>query len=552
MKESVDEEKLDSSLICSICHKNSLDIKQNNSKLKKIFNEIFKNTELAELIQKCKCKNIINTNKIEKKDSYFYTHKYCILLKILFNFEIKCKACNTIYNIKIEKRIDKKKKIYLFIAFLIIYMMHLLIYLFCMFLLFINVVLKEYIKIPYKHIIPFFGIIFFFINSLFLYFSIIKNIKIRKTYFYKYSINIFDINRKNKKIINKDNEQYKLAQEFYQWFYSQSIINLLINKNKKFIINKGNYTYNNNIREYIKKNNIYFQKFIRNDLDLKDNIHNNDTKDIIINNNNDNCNILSLNNNNNNYYIDVGKKENNLYSSRSQNSSSRNIIYVHSNENKNNVSINNNDINRKISNNMGSLNTIDENLKSNNKDFINININQANSKNINIKIHINGEKSSVFDFSSSKEFTIKSFLTKKNILKTALIPKNNIIKNLIAETNTFKRKRRQLNSIKLRQKRLKLKGTKIGGSIEENEEIDFSEIERMGSKLSKFSKFNKKNSKNDFDLNLKYSNFRSKKSFKEVNLNISNSDIGGIEEISNNRLSLKNNSVGKHVHFADS
>ena len=247
MKESVDEEKIESSLICSICHKNSLDIKQNNSKLKKIFNEIFKNTELSELIQKCKCKNTININKLEKRDSYIYTHKYCILLKILFNFEIKCEACNTIFNIKIEKRIDKKKKIYLFIAFLIIYMMHLLIYLFCMFLLFINVVLKEYIKIPYKHIIPFFGVILIFINSLFLYFSIIKNIKTRKIYFYKYSINIFDINRKNKKIINEDSELYKLTQEFYQWFYSQSIISLLINKNKKFIINKGNYICNNNI-----------------------------------------------------------------------------------------------------------------------------------------------------------------------------------------------------------------------------------------------------------------------------------------------------------------
>ena len=379
MKESVDEEKIESSLICSICHKNSLDIKQNNSKLKKIFNEIFKNTELSELIQKCKCKNTININKLEKRDSYIYTHKYCILLKILFNFEIKCEACNTIFNIKIEKRIDKKKKIYLFIAFLIIYMMHLLIYLFCMFLLFINVVLKEYIKIPYKHIIPFFGVILIFINSLFLYFSIIKNIKTRKIYFYKYSINIFDINRKNKKIINEDSELYKLTQEFYQWFYSQSIISLLINKNKKFIINKGNYIYNNNIREYIKKNNIYFQKFIRNDLDLKDNIYNNDTKDIIINNNNNNCNILSLNNINNIYNKNAEKEENNLYSNRSQNSSRRDL-------NKNNVSLNNNDINRKISNNTGSLNTIDENQKTNNKDFINININQATSKNINIKI----------------------------------------------------------------------------------------------------------------------------------------------------------------------
>ena len=545
MKESVNEEKKESSLICSICHKHSLDIKQNNSKLKKLFNEIFKKEDLSELIQKCNCKNTININKMEKRDSYIYVHKYCILLKILYNFEIKCEVCNTIFNIKIEKRIEKKKKIYLFIAFLIIYMIHLFIYLFCLFLLFINEVLKEYIKISYKHIFPFFGIIFFFINSFFLYFSINKNIKIRNTYFYKYSINIFDINKKSKKIINEESELYKLAQEFYQWFYSQSIIKLLINKNKIFIINKGNYTYNNNIREYIKKNNKDSQKYIN--LDLKDNIHNNETKDININNN-DSCNILTLNNNNN-YKSNSEKEENNLYSSRSQNSSSKNIIYVHSDENKNNISINNNDINRKISNNVGSLNTIDENQKLNNKDFINININQTNVKNINIKIHINGEKSSVFDFSSSKEFTIKSFLRNKKALKTALIPTNNIIKNLIAETNIFKRKRRQLNSIKLRQKRLKLKGTKIGGSIEENEEIDFSEFEKMGSKLSKFSKFNKKNSKNDLDL--KYSNFRSKKSFKEVNLNISNSDIGGIEEISNKRLSFKNNSVGKHVHFAD-
>ena len=393
---------------------------------------------------------------------------------------------------------------------------------------------------PNKHIIPFFGIIFVFLNSFLLYFSIIKNINIRKTYFYKYSINIFDINRKSNKIIIEDSELYKLSQEFYQWFYSQSIINLLINKNKKFIINKGNYTFNNNIKEYIKKNNIYFQK-ITNDFDLKDNTYNNDTKDIIINNNGS-CNILSINNIDHNYNNNPEKEENNLYSSRSQNSSSRNINDVHGNENNNNVSINNNDNNRKISNNMGSLNTIDENQKLNNKDFINININPNNSKNINIKIQIGGERNSIFDFSSSKEFTIKSSLRKRKILKTALIPKNNIIKNLIAQSNSFKRKKRQLNSIKLRQKRLKLKGTKMGGSIEENEEIDFSEFEK-GSKISK------KISKNDLDLNLKCSNYESIKSSKEVNLNISNSDIDGLEELSNKRLSFKNNSVGRHVHF---
>jgi hypothetical protein len=542
MKESLDEEKEESSLICSICHKNSLDIKQNNSNLKRIFNEIFKNAEFSELIQICKCKNTININKTKKRDSNIYTHRYCILIKILFNFEIKCDVCNTIFNIKIEKKIDIKKKIYLFIAFLIIYMMHLLIYLFCMFLLFINVILKKYIKIPYKHICPFFAVIFFFINSLFLYFSINKNIKLKNIYFYKYSFNIFDINKMNKKFINEDSELYKLVQEFYQWFYSQSIINLLINKNKKFMIYKGNYLYNNNLREYINKNNIDFIKFIRKDLDLKDNIQNNDTKDIILNNN-DNYNILFSNNINNNYNSNEGKKENQLYNSRSKSSSNRNITYVHTNENNNNAIINSNELQRKISNNIGSLNTIDENQKLNNKDFINININPTNSKNINIKIQISGERNSIFDFSSSKEFTIKSALRNRKVLKTALIPKNNIIKNLIAESNSFKRKKRQLNSIKLRQKRLKLKGTKMGGSIEENEEIDFSEFEKIGSKISK------KNSKNDLDLNLKYSNYESIKSSKEVNLNISNSDIDGLEELSNKRLSFKNNSVGRHVHF---
>ena len=535
MKESLNEENIESSLICSICHKNNLFIKQNNQNLKRILNENFNKTELSEIIQICRCKNALNINKKEKRDSYIYSHRYCILLKILFNFEFKCELCNTIFNIKIEKKIDKKKKIYLFISFLIIYMMHLLIYLFCMFLLFINVVLKGYIKISYKHICPFFGIVFFFINSLFLYFSIIKNIKLRNTYFYKYSFNIFDINKVNKKFINEDSELYKLAQEFYQWFYRQSKVNLLIKKNKQFIINKGNYIYNNNLREFIKKNNIDFKKFVRNDLDLKDNIQINDTKDIFINNN-DNCNKLTLNNINNNYNINEEQEENKLYSSRSKSSSSRNIIYVNTYENNNNASINNNEIKRKISNNIGSLNTIDENQKLNNKDFINININPNNSKNINIKIQINGERNSVFDFSSSKEFTIKSVLRNRKILKTALIPKNNIIKNLIAESNSFKRKKRQLNSIKLRQKRLKLMGTKIGGSIEENEEVDFSEFEKIGSKISK------KISKNDLDLNLKNSNY-------EVNLNISNSDFDGLEEISNKRSSFKNNSVGRHVHF---
>lgn len=126
--------------------------------------------------------------------------------------------------------------------------------------------------------------------------------------------------------------------------------------------------------------------------------------------------------------------------------------------------------------------------------------------------------------------------------------------NLISEANSFKRKRRQLKSIKIKQNKIKLQGTKIIGNIEEDEEIDFSEFDKIGSKISKIDEDNKKSTFPRNDLDLKYSNFKTKKSYKDVTLNISNSDVGGIEDVSSNqnfRLSLKNNMVGKHVHFAD-
>ena len=106
-----------------------------------------------------------------------------------------------------------------------------------------------------------------------------------------------------------------------------------------------------------------------------------------------------------------------------------------------------------------------------------------------------------------------------------------------------------MKSFKIKENKLILKGTSLSGDIVEDEEIDFSEFEKMGSKISKLSKdkniFYQKNE-------LKYSNFRTKKSYKDVELNISNSDVAINEEIYNNqniRNSVKN--INKHVHFAD-
>jgi len=548
MKESEERKKEECIQICSICNKNILDIKKINSKMMKIFKDIFKEVELDAILKKCYCDNNKYNIETEENECNIYAHKYCLLLKIIFNFEIKCGNCNSIYNIKINKKNDKNKKICIFITFLIIYILHLFIYLFCMFLLFINDIIKDLIK-PYKHIFIFFGVIIFFINSFFFYFSVQNNIAKCKISIYKYSINIFDVTK-----INNENELFKLMSEFYQWFYNQSLSNLLINKNKKFIINNIKNSNFKEIHKYIKNNNIITQIAFENinnknlKIEHQDNKINDSKDKILFDNNNDNDNdnininsdikidnILTLNNKSNK------QEENNLYNNN-------NIININKSEN--------NDVFSKKPSNV-----INESQYQIPKEYINININPINSKNINIKIQFTNDINNRFDNTTIKEIKFKSTIKDNNIKenkigKSALIPKNLLMSNLISEANSFKRKKRLLKSIKLKQDKmnLKLKGTKITGKIEEIEEVDFSEFDKMGSRISKFSK-DKKTSfpRNDFDI--KFSNFRTKKSFKDITLNISNSDIGGFEEEYNNnqniRMNTKNNSTRKRVHFAD-
>jgi len=540
MKESKERKKEECIQICSFCNKNLFETKNINLKMMKIFKDIFKGVELDEIIKKCNCDNNKYNIEAEGNENNIYAHKYCILLKIIFNFEIKCENCNSIYNIKIDKKIDKNKKMCIFITFLIIYILHLFIYLFCMFLLFINDIIKDLIML-YKHIFIFFGVILFLINSLFLYFSIRNNITKCKIIIYKYSINICDVD-----IINNENELFKLISEFYQWFYDRSILNLLINKSRVFIINNIKNSNFKEIQKYIKKNNIINEIALENTTNKKLNIEPqdnkiNDSKDkILFDNNNDNDNnnsdikinnILTLNNKSN-------KEEENQ---------------LHNNKNIN-KSENNDNFSKKPSN------VISEIQYQIPKDYINININPINSKNISIKIQFSNDISNRFDNSSNKEIKFKSTIKDNNINdnkigKSALIPKNLLMSNIISEANSFKRKKRLLKSIKLKQDKinLKLKGTKITGKIEEIEEVDFSDFDKMDSRISKFSK-DKKTSlpRNDFEI--KFTNFKTKKSFKDITLNISNSDIGGFEEEYNNqniKINAKNNSARKHVHFAD-
>lgn len=550
MKESLEKDNNEFPLICSICHKQKLDIKKNSLKFKKQLNNAFKDIELSELIIKCNC----NYNNIQKnKNSELYSHKFCILIKVLLNFEIKCEKCNTIYNLKIDKEIDINKKIILFSTFLIIYIIHLFIYLFCMFLLFINLILKEYKLIKYKHLSYFFAIILLIINSIFLYFSINKNIDKRKG-IYKYSINIFDIiniNTFNKEIcsINNEDQFFHLLFEFYQWFYKQPIKNLLNLINKKYLINKINLYYNNSIKNYVQKNNqdiiiINKKEDINNDVSILKN--KGDTK-------NNNSNELILNNNK------IDKNKNISFNQNSKKITQENTINTNKiskieeinrieNNNNNNNPIN---YNRKPSKNNLSLNSQEDKYKLNRNDYINININPKASNNININIHFNNDKSALLDFSSNKEVMVHS---NKKVNKygrfgrTAFIPKKLSMTNLISEANSFKRKRRIVKSIKMRQNNSYLKNRGISGNIAEDEEVDLSEFD--GTKISKF----KNTLLNKNELDLKNSNFRSKRSYKDADMDLSNSDLGPIQEINSNQNlnnSLKNRYSNKHVHFAD-
>ena len=544
MKESEIKDNESSSLTCSICHQKIINIKKDHNNLKKLFNNNLKDSELLELIKKCKCINNKNINDIQNNENYHngaYSHKLCIILKILFNFELKCEKCNTLYNIQVNKEIDLKKKIFLFAVFSFIYIIHIVIYLFCLFLLFIKIVLKENVIIIYNHLPIFFSIILLIINSILLNFTIKENKEKFKYNIYRYSINIFDINTKynNNCCTNKENEFFNLIYEFYQYFYKNSMKNLLPIINKKFIINKLNYLYNKSIKDYFNKNNIDILAInkipkINSSISYHEKLNANleNSKEIMMNNDN-NLNLFKLNSKS-------IHQESDIISYKSNNS--KNIFNFNNNSNMNNYLVN--------------KSIRDEKYKLKPKDYIKININPVASNNININIHFSTDKNSIIDHSSSKEKTFQSNKLFKKIGKTALIPKNLTMSNIISEANSFKRKQRVLRSIKIKENKLKLKGTNITGNITEDEEIDFSEFDKMDSKISKESKNNNFISTKNNNFELKYIKLRAKKSFGDVDLNFSNSDVGGQGEINNNqnfRGSLKSvkNMSGKHVHFAN-
>ena len=96
--------------ICQICKNDKITInikKIYDKRLKAIINEINKkDKDLSILIKKCNCQN--------NKDK---AHKICLLLNIIFNFDLKCDECKTEYNIYISKKKRLIRNVVIYVHF---------------------------------------------------------------------------------------------------------------------------------------------------------------------------------------------------------------------------------------------------------------------------------------------------------------------------------------------------------------------------------------------------------------------------------------------------
>ena len=188
-----------------------------------------------------------------------YVHKICILLNILFNFEIKCSECNQFYNIKISKVSDNKEKCN--VIFLIVYLsfIHLILYGVSVLLIIFNI--NKYERNDFKntrndkYIITqyFFAIIIFIINSYLIYRSI-KSIHDKFKYCYKCFININEKDSSNK---IDDSKYFEPLYEFYRYFYNDRLSYLICKRNEIFFANR--ICYNKDFQNLIKNNNLEFQ-----------------------------------------------------------------------------------------------------------------------------------------------------------------------------------------------------------------------------------------------------------------------------------------------------
>ena len=232
---------------CSICNSEKISInteKLKNNKLKIILSKI----EKEDLINKCKCSNE------EKK-----AHKICLLLNVIFNFEIKCRQCKSDYNISITKKINNSKKLCKIFSYLFLTLFHIIIFaasvILILYVIVINKDIKDnFEKKHYFHIPIFFGVFLLVLNIILIPITYFNFIDKSEKDVYDYMINICDESQQNK-IKNDSDQFYYLLYEFYKYFYGTRLRYLITKKHKSLFFSSGYGNFNKEIKKMIKENN---------------------------------------------------------------------------------------------------------------------------------------------------------------------------------------------------------------------------------------------------------------------------------------------------------
>ena len=319
---SIDESSIsgykNGGIICSICKMDKIPIISSEIKEKKI-KELFsifekKSLDPSILIKKCNCHN--NTEKV---------HKFCLLLNIIFSFELKCNECKASYNIDLSKSKNKHKYLCNLISFIFLLLFHLILYAGSIFLMLYVLIINKNVKNDFEenklyYTYNFFGGIILIINSVLILITFSYCLDKNNKDIYDYFIDVKDINEQNK-FDKNSNRFYSLLYKYYRCFYNSQIRYLISKKQEHMYISKGYGYFNKDLKEYIIKSNeeIKLKKEEKNKEEIK------------LNNGAEN--ILSLNLKKDNKILNENQKNNNVINIRNNPAEESNGINISKIEN---------------------------------------------------------------------------------------------------------------------------------------------------------------------------------------------------------------------------
>ena len=450
---------------CSICKCDKISINlinKNQNELKILKTKLkLKESEYSNIIKICNC-----TKKSPK------AHKLCILLNILYNFNLKCSECNADYNIVVTNHINTSRKVLNICSLICNLFINLIIYGASVFLILNPLIIDKNKdnnpeKNKFEHIFYFFGGLIFILNTFFIYVTISCILFNNHENINDYSIDIKDINETNKS--KNTDKYYNMLYMFFRYFYKTQIRFLIDKKHKSIYISRGYGYFNKELKDIIIKNNIECGKEYK---------LNNGGEDILNINKN-------INKNDKNY------KENEISNGNIENNELGNVkrsstLKEKGNKNKENKP-------KENENNTAYLPQVrNENIFSNNQNIINNNIKKESEKYNNL---INNEMNGSEIIQKEKE---------KKVVIEVINTDNQITKR----NNEYKK--------------LSQKGEKEGKDI----------YEKSSSKISNISKKNKKNYNSKKDINRINKNIQEEVSNNETKsqyLNNRNNDKKYIE-----------------------